>query len=352
MKKNDLHIKSFLKRNHNQPDLPLVSKYLFKFYHNKKINLQYNQLRAKAIKHFQRKQRNDTELIISFPSGYSIIRLISQNSRTTESMHMRNCLKDYGEHHGLYSLRNSQGVPKVNFEIKSGKIYQINGFNNNGVAPKYIAYVQEFYKHFNFPFTESDLENLGYIGNVYTWFSIFFTELMVVEFQNKKFVYKKNKWQLKNDLFDFNNSHHLFFYLIVTRQCDEAIVSFLNNKFKLSIDNYKAFSIAQRHNHLDLIELFLNHTRALPPNYPSILRLAADQNNVTILNLIIRMGGSLDGLTKIRRECVHYENPTLYKFFKRKKSPLIYLIDKMHYCWFKLKNGTYRLINNLFPTDL
>ena len=82
---------------------------------------------------------NDRKVVMTYPDGWSMVELISENDIFVEGEKMHNCLKNRNADFWpevqsgktkLFSLRNPSNQPMVSIEVIGNKVMQIKGHNN------------------------------------------------------------------------------------------------------------------------------------------------------------------------------------------------------------------------------
>ena len=85
---------------------------------------------------------NDRKVVMTYPDGWSMVELISENDIFVEGEKMHNCLKNRNADFWpavqsgktkLFSLRNPSNQPMVSIEVIGNKVMQIKGHNNKDV---------------------------------------------------------------------------------------------------------------------------------------------------------------------------------------------------------------------------
>jgi hypothetical protein len=239
-------------------------------YKNKKtINFSYEEALLKAgkwttelnKKNKDLKSSGEVETILTFKKGYRLVRLIDQESKDWEGLNMGHCVSSYKDHEGIYSLRDKYNYPKCTIEIKNNYINQIKGKSNGTVAPKYIEYVLESLKHFDYEIRNRDIENIGYYA-LSKDIKQSFTNLKIIKLNDKQYFYTENKLKLAEKPI-FNTD--IFVLMIKLGQSLEYIKeALLDQRVNPSDNNNYAIRWASRNGHLEVVKLLLEDPRVNP----------------------------------------------------------------------------------------
>lgn len=144
----------------------------------------------------------DTEVILNFDDGFSLVKLIGKAAFEREGSIMRHCVASYFEKSdsAVYSLRDSDNNSHCTMEIvknqETDTISQIKGKGNGSIHPRYVDMVIKSLKYFGKSVMSEDLLNLGYADVSKELREIIekeFTGAKWLTFDNQKFFYKYSK---------------------------------------------------------------------------------------------------------------------------------------------------------------
>jgi hypothetical protein len=340
-------IKSFYEKYRDQDQIDSVISFLNKKYgHKTNIMFNFEQALSKVKSEgFISNDYGKTETLISFDNGFRIVRLLDQDARLYDAKMMRNCIGDYGEHFGLYSFRDEQNIPHLNFEIKRKKVKQIMGVGNSKVAPKYMEYVNQFYKKIKLNFNCFEIERLGYTKEDLLWvqFKKYFENIQYVTINNEKYIYEVNKLNVIKQI-DFK-SEYLVLYLLRTNQCDEAIFQLVKNGTDVCFSDNFLLKQACIYGRINLVRLFVKYGADVSANNNAAIRAAAQTGRIDIVRYLIRNGADIHVYNdQIKRHSIRDDNEPMMEFFKKGYSR----IDKVYSFGYSL----IRIVRKFFKSNL
>lgn len=313
-------IKTFYEKYKDQEEIDSVITFLNKEYsHKSQIMFNYHQAVDKLRKgKIENISVGKVEPIISFDDGYKIVRLLDKEARLYDAKLMKNCLGSYDEHFGLFSLRDENDQPHLNFEIKKKKIKQIMGFGNSKVAPKYIPYVERFYEKMKLELNTAEMERLGYSKNDWLWqqFKDYFGNIQYISIKNVDYIYEGNQLKIVKKI-DFK-SEYLILYLLRTKQCDDAIIQLVNNGTDIRFSDDFLLKKACIYGRFNLVTLFVNNGADVASGNNSAIRSAAELGYVNIVRYLIRHGADIHvNNNQIKRHAIRDGNEKMIEFLKK-----------------------------------
>jgi hypothetical protein len=264
-------------------------------YKNKKtINFSYEEALFKAdewTKELNKKNKDlkssgEVENILTFNKGYILVRLIDQESKNWEGLHMGHCVASYKDHEGIYSLRDKSNLPKCTIEITRGYVNQIKGKSNGKIAPEYIEYVLESIKYFNYKINDRDIENVGYIP-LSKDIEHSFTNLKIITLNNKQYFYTGNQLKLSVKPI-FNND--IFVLIIKIGQSFEYIEKALldSNVDPSCFENY-AIRISSGLGNVELVKMLISNPRVDPSDSKNqAIRGASYYGHTEIVKILLK----------------------------------------------------------------
>lgn len=144
-KRNKSKFQSVAEKNH------LVDFLKDQYGHKGSINFSYEVCVSKAdawVKSLHKKAnllktQGQFETFMTFPDGYTIVRLKDNEATLWEGKEMGHCVGSRGyKPEDIYSVRDAKGMPHVTLEIRYGCVEQIQGKENRAVIPKYVPYIK------------------------------------------------------------------------------------------------------------------------------------------------------------------------------------------------------------------
>lgn len=271
-------------------------------YENKEIMFNFEQAKLKEKewikslnKNKNKAQDGSTKTIKKFANGFTIVKLIDQQSRDYEGANMNHCVASYTDSAILYSLRDKENKPHCTIEISDDMISQIKGFGNGKISPKYVSYVLSFLKTLKLDIDSTDMENLGYhllTNELSHSIKKQLSNYKILKFNNTNYIYTGNKLLLikKIEAFDLT----LFSYLCSYDQCRECFEQLIKHKQN---DLYNEFNLAA-----------------------SLLADAAIAGNIFALNLLYnKYKNSINiDLFDLIRDCIDEDKPASVVFLLKK----------------------------------
>lgn len=117
------------------------------------------------------------EPVYSFPNGFKVVKLSSQDSYKKEGACMGHCVASFftRKDSTIFSLRDEHNQPHCTIELylPDKEICQIKGKGNQGVVEKYHKYVKEFLENSDIDFDSVDNNEASNIGKYAAGRSIF-----------------------------------------------------------------------------------------------------------------------------------------------------------------------------------
>ncbi len=119
----------------------------------KRSNLHVKEMEQAAIDRLQ--QDKNYKVVMKFPDGYSIVKLLSGDCKDLEGDIMQNCIdrrydtgKVFGTDVTLFSLRDPNNRAHVIIEVVGDHVKYVKGKQNRTPIPKYQPYIIAFAKKF------------------------------------------------------------------------------------------------------------------------------------------------------------------------------------------------------------
>jgi hypothetical protein len=167
---------NYLEKNFNESsgDIEHVIDYIAQT--SKRISkMSYPQAKANAqkwtkalIKKGDKALCGEAKTVMRLADGYSIVKLVDEESYRFEGNRMGHCVADYygRESVSIYSLRDKDNQPHCTIEYRpeEKEVNQIKGKNNQHVPEKYHEYVWEFLEYADKYLGVKNLRNYEYVG--------------------------------------------------------------------------------------------------------------------------------------------------------------------------------------------
>ena len=223
-------IAEFYLKNKTHPQAEHVVDFLNDVYpYKKQFNFSFDQAVVKAdnwMKRMSKKNKNSkagkVKFIKDLGNGYKLVRLLDQESKNWESLHMGHCVSSYSKHKGIYSIRDFKDYPHCTIEKNFTGIAQIKGKSNGIVIEKYREYCVKALEYLNSRVNERDMRNLGFVAVNHRFIKEYFTGLTsFYKIRGQCFVGNRFELTQKKSFKEKSWFHKLFtkLYNIKLEQC-------------------------------------------------------------------------------------------------------------------------------------
>lgn len=271
-----------------------------------------NWTKALNKKNKGQKDAGQVDVVISFPNGMKMVRLLDQASKNWEGVHMGHCVAGYKDHKGIYSLRDVHDYPHCTMEINGRKINQVKGKANRKINLNLSSYILEFIKQENLNMDDCRDDFLSDMG-FHRFYSKVHQNIILKNFDNVdtlrvgKTLYYQNRnhinVRLKNETYglgqsifdnryDYNNALAEFVRFAISIGgkdiCDFLLQPGNFNKIRPILKN--SFSLVYKNNLYDLLPALLPLVNIREREVAMIYGIKT--NDSALLNILVSDSGA------------------------------------------------------------